>query len=216
MLLSLPPLLSALIALALGLFVWLKKPHSSTNRSFSFLCFETFWWQICWFSTYIFKEPWEKDLIVRTAWIGVVFIPFTYYEFVTRFLALTSELRWVKRAYAVPTIFLALIWSGDLFIAGTNNYWWGYYTKAGVLHRFYLIPVACCLTRSVFLLWRGTRETELAPIEKDRRRLAFLSLFIYLFAACEYLTNYGIPIYPMGVIMMPVAFFVSYYAIVRY
>jgi len=215
-LLSVPPFFSAFLALALAGFVFFKNPRSAVNRVFALLCFQTFWWQACWFATYFFHEPSQKDLIIRISWIGVVFIPFTYYEFSVRFLGLNSELKWTRWAYIFASVFLVLTWTGKLFIAGINDFWWGYYTKAGILHPLYLTVVSWVLLRAVFLLWRGWQDPNLPPIERHRRRFAFFSHFIYVLAAFEYAINYGVPLYPIGVISMPTAFCVSTYAMFRH
>jgi len=215
-LLSIPPLLSGTFALTLASFVFLKNPRSPLNRTFSLLCFQTFFWQACWFMTYFFHEPFQKDLIIRAAWITVVFIPFTYYEFVVRFLGLGEELRWVRWTYIFASVFLVLDWSSDLFIAGYQDFWWGYYTKAGPLHPLYLIVALWFLLRALLLLRRAARESGLSVTERNRRRLAFVSHFLYIFAACEYSINYGFPLYPIGAVVMPAAFCVSTYAMIRY
>lgn len=185
-LLSLPPLLSACAALALSGFVFFKNPRSAVNRTFALLCFETFFWQACWFWAYLgSQESIYKNLVIRIAWVTVVFIPFTYYEFAVRFLGLKRELRGVRLAYASACLFLVLAWSGDLFIAGFHEFWWGYYTKAGPLHPFYLIIVCCVMLRALILLRRGARDPAVPQSERHRRRLAFYAHSIYAFAALE-------------------------------
>ncbi len=214
--LQIPPFVSACIAITLASLITLKGPRSEVTRAFALLCFETFIWQACWFAGYFLQEPFQKDLLIRVAWLSVVYIPFTYYDFAVRFLALHRELRWVRRSYVFATVFLAIAWTSNWFIAGYRDFSWGYYTKAGPAHPLYLVIVSWVLIRAVLLLRAGSQDPNVSIAERRRRKLAFTACLFYLLAASEYLINYGVPLYPLGVIFMPVSFCICAYAIVRH
>ena len=215
-LLAIPPLASAIFAFLLGIFIFLNKPYSTVKRSFALLCFETFYWHSCWFATYFFFSPPQKDLIMRLAWTGIAFIPVTYYQFVIEFLDIQRERKAVRLLYIIIGLFLIPLWTTNTFISGATDFWFGYYPTVGPLHLVYLFIIVGFLFRSVLLLLAALRDPRLSGVERNRKRFAFFCHAVYFFTALEYLINYGVPLYPVGAITMPAAFCVMVYAVTRY
>jgi signal transduction histidine kinase len=149
------------------------------------------------------------------AWSLIVFIPFTYYEFAIRFLRRDSELGLVRLGYLIGGLCLVLLWSGDSLIAGYREFTWGYYGKAGPLLAGYVVAGMCFLLRPIWLLWKSTK-VDASMRGVTAQRSALLVCGLYVFAAIEYVINFGVPIYPIGVVAMPAAFGVSAYAIVKH
>lgn len=189
---SISPFLCAVFALLLGSFVLSKNPKSSVNRSFALLCFETFWWQACWFGIYYAGTDAQKDLIVKVSYSLILFIPFTYYHFVVRFLNLEKEMVWVRRFYFVGIFWLILLWTTNIFIAGHNEFSWGTYGKAGSLHPIYLIFVAIVAWRGLTFLKASIVDPERSALARNQNKFVFLAVCLYCFALVEYSINYGI------------------------
>lgn len=210
------PLICAIFALILGLFVFLKNPKSSLNRTFALLSFETFNWQICWFFTYLTNNPAHWNLIVRIGFTAILFIPFTYYHFVIRILDLTQEMKKVALFYSLCMIWLFLLWFTNLYIAGYNKYSWGSYGKAGVLHPFYLVFVFLIIIRTLILLRKAVVNSSQSALSRNQNKFVFLAACLFCFASIEYLINYGIDFYPIGVFFILGSFLIFAYTIVRY
>jgi len=211
---AISPLICAVLALLLGGFVLSKNPKSSVNSSFALLCFETFWWQVCWFAIYYAGTDAQKDLIVRAGYSLILFVPFTYYHFVVQFLRLKKEMARVCLFYFVGIFWLILLWKTNIFIAGHNEFSWGTYGKAGSLHPVYLVFVGIVAWRGLTFLKASTVDPERSALARNQNKFVFLAVCLYCFALIEYLINYGIPFYPVGVFFILGSFLVIAYAIV--
>jgi len=211
---AISPLLCAVLALLLGGFVLSKNLKSSVNRSFALLCFETFWWQACWFAIYYAGTDVQKDLIARAGYSLILFVPFTYYHFVVQFLRLKREMVRVRLFYFVGLFWLILLWTTNIFIAGHNEFSWGAYGKAGSLHPIYLIFVGIVAWRGLTFLKASMVDPERSALARNQNKFVFSAVCLYCFALLEYFINYGVAVYPIGVFFILGSFLVIAYAIV--
>ncbi len=211
---AISPLVCAIIALVLGVFVFLKNLRSPINRAFALLCFETFWWQACWFATYFLRTATQLDVCAKIAYSLILFLPFTYYHFAAQFLDLKREMVWVRRFYFVGFFWLILLWSTDLFVAGYHHFDWGHYARARSLHPVYLIFVAVVIVRTMVFLKKSTADPIHSAIIRNQNKFVFLAACLYCVASIEYPINYGIGFYPIGVFFILGSFSVIAYAIV--
>lgn len=189
---------------------------SPINRSFALLCFETTHWQICWFISYYFTTPAQKDFIVRLAFMVILFVPFTYYHFIVQFLRVKKEILWSKVFYFISLIWLILIWTTKWFIVGYQQFWWGYYPKAGFLYLFYLGIAAIAIVRTLILLSRVNCDDSIPANIRNQNKFVLLAAWFYCFASIEYLIDYGVAIYPIGVFFILCSFTIIAYAILKY
>ncbi|MCX5751915.1 MAG: ATP-binding protein [Candidatus Saganbacteria bacterium] len=213
---SIFPLIAAVFALFLGSFVLFKNSKSSLNKVFALLCFETAYWQICWFLSYLFPTPLAKDLLSRIAFSVIIFIPFTYYQVALLFLKNNDKRNYVFLGYLFGLIFLVLTWTSNLFIAGYRDFGWGSYPKAGLVFSVYLAGVLFFITRALFLILKPLLKKEFSPGEQNRIKFMSLAHCIYYFAAIEYLIDLGLPLYPLGVFFFIVSFSIIAYAITKH
>jgi len=211
---AISPLLCAVLALLLGSFVLSKNPKSPMNRSFALLCLETFWWQACWFAIYYAGTDAQKDLIVKVGYSLILFIPFTYYHFVIQFLDLKREMVWVRRFYLIGIFWLIILWATKVFIAGHNEFNWGSYGRAGPLHPLYLVFVATVAWRGLTFLRASMVDPERSALARNQNKFVFLAVCLYCFALVEYLINYGVAFYPIGVFFILGSFLLITYGII--
>jgi len=211
---AISPLVCAIIALVLGILVFLKNLRSPINRAFALLCFETFWWQACWFATYFLRTPTQLDVCAKIAYSLILFLPFTYYHFAVQFLGLKGEMVWVRRFYFVGFFWLILLWSTDLFVAGYHHFDWGHYARARLLHPLYLIFMVIMAWRVLTFLRASMVDPERSALARNQSKLVFLSTCLYCFAAVEYPINYGVPFYPIGVFFVLGSFLLITYGII--
>jgi hypothetical protein len=152
---ALPSVLSALVALTLGWFVAAHRDGSAVRKCFSFMCFQTLNWQLCWFASYFLYSEAGRQLIVKLAFSSIVFLPFTYYHFIVLYLKQWDRWRsMVIGLYLFALIFLGLLWLSDIFISGYYKFGWGIYGKAGVLHPVYVIVTAFAIVHMGLLQCR--------------------------------------------------------------
>ena len=88
-----PPLVSSILFIIIGIFVFSRKPQSNINQAFGLMCFVTFWWQFCWFILFSFNTETVAKVMVRVGYTGIIFIPYSFYHFFVLFLKKNNEKR---------------------------------------------------------------------------------------------------------------------------
>ncbi len=211
-----PPLVSSLLFISLGIFVLFNKKRSIVNVAYFLSCLATFWWQFSWVFLFSTREPHLSTILVRLGYTGIVFIPITLYHFYMSFLDNETDKKWVGLAYLIGFLFTISIWSSNYFVQGYYEYFWGFYPRAGVLHPFYLVFLGIIDIRILYLLARhllSNREKSSAIYSQTK--YLFLGLLIYSFAATDFLVNYGVGFYPLGFIAILVTLSITAYAITK-
>jgi len=211
----LPPFLTGLSTLALGLFVLFKSKSSDLARRFSLLCFSIMVWQ---FGNVLAWSSKTSDIALfwmRLVYIGVAFIPALAYHLSVSTNDLQKQKRWIPFAYLLSFLLLFLVFRKD-FIIGVRETLWGRHQIAGKSHSLFLFFWTLPLILSVFNFYYGYRSTT-SPFERQRRRLVSVGFFIACLAGIDYLPSYGVEIpYPLGFIF--ILFFIAFttYASVYY
>lgn len=211
---SLPPLISALFFLTLGIYVFLKK-RAVPNLNFTFQCLTTFWWQFSWFVLFNIKSSEIASVLVKIGYSGIIFIPPTFFNFYVSFFKDRKLRRWANFYFSVGVIFLIILWGTKFFISGFYKYSWGYYPKANFVHLVFLtyltvIALQCfyILLKQGFLIkWKGSEGNQI-------KYLAW-SLFFYTFASSDFLVNWGLEFYPLGFIFITFSSGIVTYAIAK-
>jgi two-component system, CAI-1 autoinducer sensor kinase/phosphatase CqsS len=210
----LPALVSGLF-IAYGFYVLAAKGLNHTTGSFFLLCITTFFWQGTWAVLYTVEEdPARADHLIRFGYVLIAFLPTTLYHFLSEISERASERRWVMASYAASAVFAVLSVSGDLFIHGHYQYFFGYYPKAGILHPLHVLQTTVVVSRGLMIIWQQERIA--SPALKSQLRLCVISNLIYFFAAVDYLCNYGFAFYPPGVIFIVAALGLMSYAVAKY
>lgn len=213
---SVPPLLTALLALALGFFVLAHNPRSLLNRTFSLWCFLTAYWQASWTVLFNVDDVAAAELLARLGYSGIIFIPIVFFHFVVEFSKCEDERRLCHLFYALGAVFLITIWAGDALVQGVYRYYWGFYPKVGKLHPLYLAFLCLMLFIGLYLLLDYRRKVAGQPVRVNQITYAFVSTVIYSLAAIDFVMNYGIEFYPPGFILTNIHAAIITYAIVHY
>ena len=213
---SIPPLVCATFAFFLGIFVYLHNRRAAKNISFALLCLTTFWWQFSWFILFNLRSDYWASYMVKIGYTGIVFIPFTFYHFVISFLGLQREKRKIVLFYILGFVFLLSVWWGKYFLSGYYNYFWGYYPRASFLHPVYLFFLSFCAIRGLIFLLHSMHRENLPASLYNQLRYSFLGFVIYTLSCVDFVTNYGIEIYPLGFIPVIIALTIFAYTILRY
>ncbi|UCC95268.1 MAG: HD domain-containing protein [Candidatus Omnitrophota bacterium] len=211
-----PPFLTGLCALVMGLFVLLKNRASPLNRSFSILCFTAMAWQfgnvMCWSS----QNPQISLLWAKFVYCGIAFSPAAVYHMSVEFNKFQKQKSWIPFAYIASCVLLLLVFRDD-FILSSYEVPWGKHVLVGKSHDvflpFWFLPLVFALANFYY----GYQSAD-SPFEKQRRRFLLISFLIVCTASVDYLPNYGFPIRPMPLGFIPLIFFViaTTYAIIHY
>ena len=78
---AIPPLLSSMAFILLGIFVLLKGKNREVGVPFFYFCFFTFWWQFTMFLMHTFNVAVLATGIVKITYSGIIFIPIAFNQF---------------------------------------------------------------------------------------------------------------------------------------
>lgn len=212
---ALPNFACALACFGIGWFVLNKNQRSPVNIAFSLLALSTFIWQLGTFFLLISAASETAYRWSQFVYVGAIFIPVTTYHFVVAFLKEPKSRKGILIGYLIGALVFLPISQSRYFLNGVNQYPWGYWFKAGVLHPSYLIFFGALMFMSFKLLYRGFRR-EMSPGERTRRRYLFVAFVIAYLGAVDFPSDYGIPLYPFGYLAVLLFIGLVAYAIVRH
>ena len=199
---SIFPFLVAVYFLLIGFFVFIKGKKKNLVLPFSLLCLVTFIWQGSWTILFQIQNIKIAVFIAKIGHIGIIFLPVLYYHFVISIL--NKKDRFLPVLYFICFTFLILLFSTNSFISGVYKYSWGYYPKAGLIHLIYLSLTIFLAFKSFYLLWKKI-NSESDSLAKQKFWYTLLALIIYFFASLDYLDNYGLNLYPLGIIFISIS-----------
>ena len=211
---SIFPLLTAVIALFLGVFIASKASGSRSNIYFSLLCFTTFIWQFTWTILFSITNLQHVLFLVKIGYSGIIFIPIVFFHFIANFTKSDKDQLLIYASYLFGFSFLYFLWNSNYFIDNYYTYYWGYYPKAGFLHPSYLFLVFFLAFREAMLLLHEIR-TKIASSQKSQYGYLLLGLAIYFFSCSDFIINYGYGFYPFGFIFVLIALGLIAYAITK-
>lgn len=122
-------LIASIIVFSFSTFVYLHNRNSKVNSSFAIFGFTITVWLFFSSLAYVYDEEMFILQLFRMSYVGIVFIPITFYHFVFNFLKKEKGRIVVKINYAIGTIFMVLICNHSYFISGLWRFPWGYYPK---------------------------------------------------------------------------------------
>jgi len=216
---TLPPLLSSILFLILGVSVYWNNRKSIINKTFLLVCFVTFWWQFSWFILFNTQNEYLANYLVRIGYIGIIFIPIFFFHFFLSFFREISKLDKVLLyfSYSMGFIFEVALLTTNYFINGFYKYFFGFYPKAGFLHPFYLLLLTVLTIRGLCLLFSYMKKKKEAhPTEYYQVKYILLALVFYIFASSDFVINYGLEFYPLGFLFILLFLGITAYAIVKH
>ena len=211
---SLLPAIVSLLFLSYGAYVLRSRGVSRISLTFFMLCITTFCWQFSWAVLFRIRDPNAALAVAKLGYLLILFLPTTLYHFIAELTAQRGDRRWVELSYVIAGLLGVVLLSSDWIVAGLHHYFFGFYPKAGVLHPLHLLQTAIVVGRGLWLLYR--RQQLAVSTEKTRLRYCLVSLFIYFFAAVDYLCNYGVQFYPPGVLFVAASLGLIAQAMVRH
>lgn len=204
-----PPLAAGLSIFILGWGMAFREKFSSLGLTFLLLTTCSSGWLFSFFAIYLSVTDSAARFWVCAANSFVVFIPSTFYFFVTASARkITESSIQVFLAFLASEIFLILVWSGNTFVAGVNRFFWGYYPAYGVSAYFFLIFFFGAMAASFYALWECHRRYK----ANTKRFQTFLTGFaIAYLGSVDFFAAFGIPVYPFGYIpVMVFTFFMAW------
>ncbi|SDC52323.1 sensor histidine kinase [Paraburkholderia lycopersici] len=210
----LPAFVSALF-LGFGVYVLLTEGFTRLSVPFALMCATTFFWQGTWAFLFQTSDPVLSGVLVKAGYFFILFLPTTFYHFVTEVSARRSEHALLIASWSLSVLLAVLLLASDTVVNGYGTFFFGKYPKAGILHPVHVAQTVLLACRSAWLLFAARRQTQ----AHDRRRLldlCLVSLCLYGLAATDYAVNYGLAFYPVGAVFIAVSLGILAVTIVRY
>ncbi len=212
-----PQLISGIIISLIGYFVFLKyKDTKKEEQLVLFLaCMSLSVWLFGYSGMYATKDESLGIIWARIGFIGVIFIPITFYHFTVAVLKIKSRIP-VFALYLIALPFIALGLT-DYIYKGMNNFFWGFYPKIGMLYHSFIIFFCVLFIYSFILFLINFRKVKKHDFFKYNQ--AKYLMLAYLFAnigIVDFLPKYNISIYPFGYLAAVCWISLLAYAIVKY
>ncbi len=192
-----PPFLTAIAIISLGVWVVLREERSRVSLLLLSVSLTTGIWLFCTALMYGATDPATARWWAKLTYLGVAFIPAAVYHFTVAVLRLDERCKpWVPVNWALSTLFLLVILATDAFVDRMHHYWWGYYPLYGWLAAPFLGFFFTLMVASLRHYWI---EYQHATGAHKRRIKAFMTAFAVAYlGSWDYLAGYGIAAYPFG------------------
>lgn len=211
---SILPTFVSLIFLGYGAYVLGSRGASRAALTFFLVCLTTFAWQFAWAILFQVHDDDLAYFIARCGYLMILALPTTLYHFVVELTRRRGEMKAVKASYLVAAVMGVGLFSGDWIIKGVHHHFFGVYPDAGSLHPLHVLHTAVVVARAGVILFR--EQAIAVSTERMRLRYCLASLIIYSLAAIDYACNYGVPIYPPGVLFIAVSLGIIAQAMARH
>ncbi|MBI3967767.1 MAG: PAS domain S-box protein [Chloroflexi bacterium] len=204
---AVPPFLTALAMVALGLLVVVRERGTLVSLSFFGITATVAGWLVAFGWMYCARDEAVALVWAKAAYLSVPLIPATIYQFTVTVLQIAGRRRaFVAIFWVVGLGFVGLIAGTDAVISDLYHYPWGYYPKYSLVGLPYLGVFFALMIASLVEYWRVYRREE--PGTRRLRAQWFLVAFsIGYLGSFDYLPVYGIPLYPFG--YLPVLVFLG-------
>ncbi len=209
---------AAVFVLGFNYIVYIKQPSSRINQSFGVFGLSIFVWLFFFATAYCVRDMATKIFFFRMGYLGIIFIPITFFHFIYSLLGKRKD------AFLVLNYILGLIFSCILFtkyslVIGVYDYYWGFYPKTfSVQHVVFLSFFLSLFTLAnislaiAFFKPNGT----LGSLKRQRLKYALLGSVVGSFGSLDFIGSYGINFLPIGFIFMFLYPLIFGYAILKY
>ncbi|MBF0571380.1 MAG: GAF domain-containing protein [Candidatus Omnitrophica bacterium] len=211
-------LATSVFLIALSLFAIYKNYRSGVNLSFSSTVLSGAVWLYCYSRAYQALEIQSVIFWFKLGYLGIIFIPITYFHFANILIQVKNTKWLVVLNYLVGGLLAVLLLKTNLLINGVYHYPWGNYPRAGIMHPYFLIFFLAVLNiASLQIFFKIFDKKEVITQTRKQQLIYILSAFLIVTLCCaDFLPNYGIAVCPLGFIPITLFLIIICYSIVRY
>lgn len=207
---------SSIFILLVGAFVWFKN-RGKVNLLFFLMSIAQFLWAL---GTFVVWQghAWgivsDNVLLNKSFILAVFLIPTFLYHFTVEFCKIKSQKLILFLSYIV-SFFLVFIIDIQSVVRGVFFYSWGDIGRAGLIHYVFAVFVICLLSlslRNLFIAWRDRTDKS---IKKDTILYLLLGVSVFGLVFIDFLPIYGINIYPLFYLTIPVYTLIMAYILIE-
>lgn len=177
-------------------------------------------WLFCFSTGYGIDDLNLKLYWFRLSYVGIIFIPISFYAFIYHLLGRSRDKIVVIGNYFIGAVFLILNFSPQFpLVIGLHEYPWGYYTNTlSTSHTIFFIYFLALFTSSniMMALFLFKKRNGANQIQFMRIKYAFTGSVVGSFASIDFLGSYGVNFPPVGFIFMLLYPLIFTYAILKY
>jgi len=214
---ALSALINGLAISALGIFVYLQNRKGNVNKYYGLTTIFMAFWSYSYYFWQVSTDASGALFWCRALMVGAIFIPVSYLHFVLIFLGQHKRRRPVLIFdYAVSFVFLILNFT-PLFIEGVSpKLQFKYWPDAGITYLIFLLLVYFnCITHAIVLMLKEYKKQ--TGVKQIQIKYMVLGAVIgFGGGATNYPLWYGVPVLPVGNVLVSVGIAIMAYAIVRY
>lgn len=154
---AIPTAFVSALFVVFGLYVLITQGVTRLSAPFLLMCATTFAWQGTWTLLFQTRDPHIASVLVRVGYLFILFLPTTFYHFVTEVAARRRERPILLASYGLCLVFTVLL-PGDEVVSGYRHYFFGYYPSAGPLHPLHVLQTILLAGRSGQLLLAARKQ----------------------------------------------------------
>ena len=212
---AVPVALTAVLILAFGTRVLVRRPNGVTSAFFSMTLVVAVWMTAFTF-LYSTNDAATALFWSRLAYLGVPFIAPALYWFTVELLRIYNRRRiLVGLAWSGAAFFSAIAVTTDRLIPRVQHYWWGFYPRyRPSISAIFLTFFFGFLVLALIELIRVYPASE----GVERKRIGFVigAFAVAYLGSVDYLAKYGIAAYPFGYVAILGFVFMAAYAMRKY
>jgi len=211
---AIPVFIVGILILLAGIILFIANRRSLPNFSFFLICLSVAIWLLATGMGYLCKN---ED--IATFWFkwdnfGVAFISIGVYFFTRSFLNLKRK-KFIIIGYILALVFGVLIIRTNYLVTGVRKFFWGFFPSWGFLGYPFLAFFFSYMLASFFILFFQLRKTG-SPIKRNQIKYVMLAYLIGYTGSVDYLSTYGIEVYPFGYISLFLFLSIIAYTIATY
>jgi len=209
-------IINATTSLLVAVIIFVKNPKSGVNRSFSYFSASVAFWSICYFMWQVATNATSALFWCRALMAGAIFIPSSFYHFSVNLIGeQESYLKSVKFWYLFSLIFQAFNFT-PLFVKDVKpQLYFSYWPTAGIVYSLFIAVFVGLTVYSHILMYKHWKK--FTGFQRNQIKYVFLGTAIgFLGGSTNYPLWYGIPIPPVGNILVSVYVFLVFYSILKY
>ncbi|MCP4481967.1 MAG: diguanylate cyclase [bacterium] len=203
-------LISILVILAIP-----KTLEFKTYQYFFILCISIFVWLFGATMGYFSTDPEQASFWFKVDNFGVMFVSVCFLGIATSETKIKMN-RTIILGFITSFIFGILGLFFSYFISSSKSFYWGYFPQWKFINSlpFFIFWFAYALT-SLLVLYKGIKSTK-SEQKKTYLKFLVIGILVSYLASIDYLSAFGLSIYPIGFIPIILFLFILAYAIMKH
>jgi len=207
---------SSIFILIVGGFLWITN-RNKQNLLFFFLSIAQFLWS---FGAFIVWKGWSIGKVTDDIFINKIFslaiflIPVFIYHFTVEFCKIKNQKMHLFFSYLISFFFVFVV-DMETVISGIFFYKWGDFSTISFVHYMFSLFVLSLLGLSLHNVFNAWKNKSTEDSKKDTALYLLLGISIFGLIFIDFLPIYGINIYPLFYLTIPVYALIMAYILIE-